>query len=125
MVHVKKFKEGPWRIPLYLVWGGSYAETALRMKARFGFVDTKDVGEGSFYLGRCMHLKNAGIIIIILGRWRSSPKTLSVLVHECFHAVEFVFDWRDIPHSNDTSEAWAYTLDNIFTTTLEMLNENP
>lgn len=37
-------------------------------------------------------------------------ENVGVIVHEAFHATEFVMDYVNIKHSDDTSEVFAYYL---------------
>lgn len=39
--------------------------------------------------------------------------SFDVIVHEAFHATEFIMDFVGIPHCTETSEAFAYLLQYI------------
>lgn len=62
------------------------------------------------------------IIIIYIRKWRrNSPFATATLAHEVFHAVEDCMDYYGLPHSDDSSEAWAYYLDFVMRKCLEAL----
>ena len=35
-------------------------------------------------------------------------QNIGMIAHECFHAVEYIMEYVGIPHSNESSEAYAY-----------------
>ena len=49
-----------------------------------------------------------GLILIMLRE--DQRNEYDVIAHECFHATEFIMEYIGMPHSNDTSEAFAYLL---------------
>ena len=58
-------------------------------------------------LGSTAH--EAPFSAVVMHEWNSdSPHLYGVLSHELFHLAEFHFYNVGIPHSEDTSEAWAY-----------------
>jgi len=58
--------------------------------------------------GRTAAIRGSGIVL----RLREFPthnKHLSVIAHEVFHVVEFLFHSINLPHNAEiSSEAWAY-----------------
>ena len=38
---------------------------------------------------------------------------IGILVHECFHAAEFILDYVGVVHCTESSEAFAYLLQYI------------
>lgn len=52
---------------------------------------------------------------------RNSPFWIASLAHEVFHAVEDCMDYYGVPHTDDSSEAWAYYLDFVLRRCLELL----
>lgn len=63
------------------------------------------------YCAYTLRLPNGDICMHIL----NTDNLVPVIVHESFHVVEFVFNRIDITHTIETSEAFAYYLQYIFT----------
>lgn len=74
--------------------------------------------------GQCLARVDRGLhtVIIYIRQWyRNSPACTATLAHEVFHAVEEVMDYYGVPHTDDSSEAWAYYLDFVLRRCLELL----
>lgn len=74
--------------------------------------------------GQCCCLTDHGIytVVIYIKHFpRNSPFWTASLAHEVFHAVENIMDYYGVPHTDDSSEAWAYYLDFVLRRCLELL----
>jgi len=77
------------------------------------FFDAKIIGEIDLCWDSSArtHFINNKNIFIQLNRYHKNCLNCdSVLAHEIFHAVEFLFEKIGIKHSSETSEAWAYQI---------------
>ena len=52
--------------------------------------------------------KGSEIVIALLTPFDWKPESINTLVHECYHAAEFVLRDRGVQSNKTTSEAWAY-----------------
>lgn len=77
----------------------------------------------SDFVGRCIetHELKRHTIIIMLPEWRRTAQGISILVHELLHATERALTCRDIEHTAETSEAYAYFLDSLTRRCLNIL----
>lgn len=71
-------------------------------------------------LGMCVNMDDLGIAIVLTD-WKKNPQGCAALVHECFHAAEYILKRRDIRHSRQTSEVFAYLIDSLFLRCLNVL----
>ncbi len=108
----RTFYDTAWQIKIQFVVCDSEVALNKFLKRKFGH-DLEDEPEDRFQ-GRSVNFENENGVLVALIRWKKNPKGLSVLAHECFHAVEYIMERRDTVLSADTSEAWAYLLDSIF-----------
>jgi hypothetical protein len=63
--------------------------------------------------GCCIELttkKGSVIVIALCSAFTNTPECHGTLVHECYHAAEFVLRNRGVQSNKTTSEAWAYYL---------------
>lgn len=59
---------------------------------------------------RCVMIKDGGTVVR-LSNEPDSPEHIGDLVHECFHAVFFLFNRIGISLSRDSDEAFAYAIE--------------
>lgn len=120
---VRRFNDSTYNTDFILMWGGTAAQLNKAVVKKYD--KTFDMADTD-YLARCFEFVRSRrhTIVIMLTNWRGSRDAVGVssLAHEIFHATEYVMKYRDIPHSEDTSEAWAYYFDSIFQRCLEILN---
>lgn len=69
------------------------------------------------------HYLGNGWVHVELGKYKNDPEHIATLAHEILHAIEFKFEDINLPHTEDTSEAWAYTLDYFLGTALNALRD--
>jgi len=75
--------------------------------------------------GRCSAVKYDGYNLIMLGvRMSLGNERYSVLAHECYHAVNFVYQWFGARHDADNDEMAAYFLQDIYRQTLGALTDD-
>lgn len=56
----------------------------------------------------------SGWVIILWTKNRlDTPENIGFLVHEAFHAVEFLYNKIGIKHNVESGEAWAYMMQYI------------
>lgn len=115
----RRFTDAVYGTQFVLMWDGTPEQFAKIIKRDY---DKLYDGDGDF-LGRCVSIdgKHAHTVIILLPKWRKDPEGIAILAHEIFHATERVMEFRDIPHSADTSEAYAYFFDSVLRRCLEAL----
>lgn len=115
----RRFTDSVYGTQFVLMWNGTPEQFAKIIHRDY---DKHYDGDGDF-TGRCVAIDSAHahIVIILLPKWREGPGGIAILAHELFHATERVMEFRDIPHSADTSECWAYYLDSILHRCLEIL----
>lgn len=102
-----------------LLWGGTQEQFARHIKSKYD----KTYDEDNDFLGRCIATDKPEkhTVIIMLPNWRRTAQGISILVHELFHATEIALRYRDIEHSAETSEAYAYFLDSLVRRCLNIL----
>lgn len=61
------------------------------------------------YAARTVRTEESSILIHL------TELSVGMIVHECFHAVEFVFDHIGLDLKKHSSEAWAYYLEYLVT----------
>jgi hypothetical protein len=113
-----RFYEDCWQMHIHLLRARTCKEAAKTFNTILD-VDWKEK-EGD-YVGRCCMREDKPEIGIALINWKPDTKGIAVLVHECFHAVEFIMDYRDTKHKPHTSEAWAMLLDSLVSRCLVLL----
>lgn len=75
------------------------------------------VQEGELNLGKTVHM-NGNIIIRIFGEIQN-PKDYNTLVHELFHAMDFILDFRGLHLVDGSDEAYAYMIGYLMEKTME------
>lgn len=117
-------KTRTWLDPVFgshfvIMWDGTPEQFSRVIKQ---YYDASYDGEGD-YVGRCWDTDAPAChtVIIMLPQWRRSAHNISILVHECFHATERALLFRDIEHSAETSEVFAYFLDHLVERCLNIL----
>lgn len=118
-------KTRTWRDPVFgsdfvLMWDGTPKQFGRRIKQKY---DPKYV-KGSDFLGRCFDTDTPSnhTVIIMLPKWnRRSNLSHAVLVHELSHATEYALRYRDVEHTAETSEVYAYFLDSLVQRCLKLL----
>lgn len=71
-------------------------------------------------LGTTMILTNKAIAVWVKN-WPKDATTIAILIHELFHATEFIMSSANIQHSDETSEVFAYVLDFLVRAVLKEL----
>lgn len=75
------------------------------------------VQEGELNLGKTVHI-NGNVIVRIFGEIQK-PKDYNTLVHELFHAMDFILDFRGLRLVDGSDEAYAYTIGYLMEKTME------
>lgn len=108
-----------WKTNIWLIWPVNSAQLAATLK-RYG---AEIEMEGDSWDGRCIPLTLCGspAAVIALRRFEMTPVCIATLAHECFHATEFTLNGK-VLHGDETTEVYAYLLDEIMRRCLMMLN---
>lgn len=80
-------------------------------------ISCDDFFESESNIGRTIFERNVCIIII-----KGEQTKFEYIAHEIFHAVEYHFEKIGLPHSESSSEAWAYYIQFLTKEILENLN---
>lgn len=75
------------------------------------------VQEGELNLGKTVHM-NGNVIVRIFGEI-NHPKDYNTLVHELFHAMDFILDFRGLRLVDGSDEAYSYMLGYLMEKTME------
>jgi hypothetical protein len=106
---------------IFFLWGGTSQEMAEDVKKNF---DSAYDGATDF-VARCWEVpgRDPHTVVILLPEWDEiwSPKSISTLVHELFHAVEYILNFHEVEHGESLSEPWAYYLDSLVRRAMEIL----
>lgn len=111
-VNVGWFYDETWRQNIYLLWPVLSASDFTKFIRR----QFRQVYEGiDGFDGRCLNVptRNGFQIVIGVRSVKLTPEAISTLAHECFHAAEYILEARCVPHSEATSEVYAYLTDSI------------
>jgi hypothetical protein len=106
---------------IIFLWNADSATLAAHVKNLFdtGYDDAAD------FKARCWEITECDphTVIIMLPEWRGvwTPDSISMLVHELFHAVEYILAFHDVDHGEGLSEPWAYYLDSLVRRAMEVL----
>jgi len=60
--------------------------------------------------GHTVRFSNGSVIIVL---HEDHINDIGIIVHEAFHATEFILEYAHIKHSDETSEVYAYLLQYI------------
>lgn len=116
----RRFADEVYGTEFVLVFDGSPAQFARFMWRNYD----KSYELDEDLKGQCLARVDRGLhtVIIYVRQWhRNSPACTATLAHETFHAVEESMDYHGLPHSDGSSEAWAYYLDFVMRRCLEAL----
>lgn len=111
----KQTKEANFIVPLVVYPFDimfSFGEGIGKLKSKLrGFVPPSDINQ--VYLGKAQGRTiqfSSGQVLIIIKEYPCNSNGLSILQHEIFHAIQFVFDKIGIKHSDESTEAYAYAI---------------
>jgi hypothetical protein len=106
---------------IFILWDADAAEMAAGVKEVF---DADYDGDDDFK-ARCWQVtcSDPHKVVIMLPEWRGvwTPDAISTLVHELFHAVEYILGYHEIEHGTGLNEPWAYYLDSLVRRAMEAL----
>ena len=71
--------------------------------------------------GLCSYMRRDGYNIILIGIRSKTGDTPALLAHECYHAMNVIYDWFGAWHDTDNDEAGAYFLADLVRQTSELL----
>jgi hypothetical protein len=75
------------------------------------------IQEGELNLGKTVHMEG-NVIIRIFGEIKTS-KDYNTLVHELFHAMDFILDFRGLHLVDGSDEAYAYMIGYLMEKTMD------
>ena len=73
--------------------------------------------EGELNLGKTVHME--GNVIVRIYRDINRPKDYNTLVHELFHAMDFILDFRGLRLVEGSDEAYSYLIGYLMEKTME------
>lgn len=71
--------------------------------------------------GLCSYVQRDGYNIILIGVRSKTGDTPALVAHECYHAMNAIYDWFGAYHDNQNDEAGAYFLGDLVRQTSELL----
>ena len=125
---------GPWGIRLLVLWGAPcdalrHALDSLQVAERRDpegfealsyFLEEEHGSSEANYIP--LASRPATHVICFAGSDTRSPRFLGALAHECLHIIVAAFKYRGLHLSDGSEEAYAYTLSQMVSETLELLN---
>ena len=73
--------------------------------------------------GLCSWVKRDGYNIVLIGIRSKTGDTPALLAHECYHAMNAMFEWFGAWHDTNNDEAGAYFLADLERQTATLLKE--
>ena len=123
---VKGIKSGwfyspTWKAGINVLWDVSMDDLAAFIKRNYG----RDYNKERVAAGRCIQISNEEgqtvAIIIVVFKWRGAAQDYAVLAHEAFHAAENILQDHGIRHCDETSEVYAYLVQEIVDRSLQII----
>lgn len=106
---------------IIFMWAADTDEMAAYIK---DMLDKEYDGDTNF-MARCWQVteRDPHTVIVMLPEWQGvwTPMSISTLVHELFHAVEYILNYHEVDHGEGLNEPWAYYLDSLVRRAMEIL----
>ena len=96
-------------VDIVVFWGGTVED--IKTYLELNYKNSTDIFKN-------IHFHNAGYTYIdehtvFMYIQEAYSEDIGILVHECFHAAEFILDYVGVVHCTESSEAFAYLLQYI------------
>lgn len=129
--NVAWFYDECWRCSIHLLWplpGKELTGKQIDKYLRNQFKDKTgpmEIPSDDMFDGRCSELgaECHGVHVISLREWEMTPKWISCLSHECFHATEQALSQRGMVLNDASSEAYAYLMQSMVKRCLDILTK--
>lgn len=113
-----------WRANVHIIWPVDAKKITAYIKRTF---DLDYVPSPGPFGGRCIEIHDNGYDaqVLCFMSWKGDDFDHGALAHEAMHATEHILTARGMKLTPDTTEAYAYLVQEIVDRSLQIINKKP